>query len=155
MKRSLEAEEAHEGRMKERQVEAATWKLQVEDGRLTSVEVGNKHEGAWRERRDEEKDDLKEAHAEVERLRREADKEEPMRGLTEGEKDAAIERKSKEDLEMSSVDSSRIHKPAVQEVAMPEEPSTAKRQEIALREVEPASAMVIETPAGEDALAPQ
>ena len=38
---------------------------------------------------------------------------------------------------------------------MPEEPSTAKRQEMALREVEPASAMVIETPTGEDALAPQ
>ena len=80
MKRSFEAEEAHEGRMKERQVEVATWKLQVTDGTSVAVEVGNKHEGAWRERRDEEKDDLKEAHAEVERLRREADKEEPMRG---------------------------------------------------------------------------
>ena len=38
---------------------------------------------------------------------------------------------------------------------MPEEPSTAKRQEMVLREAEPASAMVIETPTGEDALAPQ
>ena len=74
MKRSFEAEEAREGWIKQRQVEAATWKLQVEDGRLTSVEVGNKHEGPWRVRRDDEKDDLKHAHAEVERLRQEADK---------------------------------------------------------------------------------
>ena len=57
----------------ERQVEAATWKLQVEDRRLTPLKVGNKHEGAWRERRDDEKDDLKHAHAEGERLRQEAD----------------------------------------------------------------------------------
>ena len=112
-----------------------------------------------------------------------------MRGLAEGERDAAIERKRKEDLEMSSVESeekerkeakseavtkqkhvevkddiltrpgnidrSRVHKPTVQEVAMLEEPSTGKTTEMALREVEPAAAVVTETPTGEDSQAPQ
>ena len=38
---------------------------------------------------------------------------------------------------------------------MMEEPPTAKRQEMALREVEPAAAVVTETQTGEDSQAPQ
>ena len=65
-RRRLEAEEAFDEKPRGRQVEAASWKLQAEAESLTLAEVHNRQEGAGRKRRGDEKDELKEAHAEVE-----------------------------------------------------------------------------------------
>ena len=101
----MEANEALEGNTKERLVEAANRKLQDETERLPSAACGSRHEKA----------DLKQAHAEVDRLRHEANMrerraksmrpsgEELMRELDEVDKDVADEGKCKEEWKMSWV----------------------------------------------------